>query len=707
MSLLLPSSYLSGKIEFVKGIGPARAGLLQQELGVFLVEDLLLDFPIRYVDRTVITPISQAKQDGEYVQIKGELMDFRVVGTGRARRLVALVSDETGSMELVWFKSIEWITNHLNRGMEYVVNGRVSRFRSQYNMAHPEMEAAHQKNVKTFQTFIPVYRSTEKLTKRGLDTKGRNRIMKPLVSEMPREAFVEYLPDSIRNKFKLPGIYDTISHIHYPSNQHQLKAAENRIIFEEFFFLQLRMIKQYLVRKKNLKGHVFDTVGDLFLHFFHHLLPFELTEAQKRVLREIRKDMGTGIQMNRLLQGDVGSGKTIVALLSALLARDNGFQTALLAPTEILAQQHFESLNEMTGDLKYRIAILTGKTKTAERKEILRMLRLGAVDLLVGTHALLEDRVRFDKLGLAIIDEQHRFGVAQRAKLWEKGKDLAPHVLVMSATPIPRTLHMTTYGDLDVSVIDELPPGRKPIRTLHKTEFHRSDVIKFMKEEISKGRQVYVVYPLIEESESLDLEDLNNGYEKLLIFFPRPQYQIGVVHGRMTPEEKEKEMERFSSGTTHILVSTTVIEVGVNIPNASVMVIENANRFGLAQLHQLRGRVGRGQYQSYCVLMTGSSLGDDARTRIDTMVRTNDGFEIAEVDLALRGPGKLQGTEQSGRLTFRKADLIEHKHILKTARDVAKKILEEDPDLKSPENRGILAYLEARHQSAEWWGRIS
>lgn len=705
--MLLPSSYLSGKIEFVKGIGPARAELLQQELGIFTIEDLLLDFPIRYVDRTVITPISQSRQEGEYVQIKGELKDFRIVGKGRGRRLMALIADETGTMELVWFKSIEWITNHLKRGMEYVVNGRVSKFRSQYNIAHPEMEAAHQKNVQNFQTFIPIYRSTEKLTKRGLDTKGRSRIMKPLIEGLTPETFTEYLPEELQRKFKLPGIFQTIRHIHYPSNSHQLKAAENRVIFEEFFFLQLRMIKQYLIRKRDLKGHVFDSVGSFFLDFYHDHLPFELTGAQKRVLREIRKDMGSGKQMNRLLQGDVGSGKTIVALLSALLARDNHFQTALLAPTEILAQQHFESLTDLVGNMKYRVAILTGKTKTAERKEILRMLRLGAIDLLVGTHALLEDRVQFDKLGLAIIDEQHRFGVAQRAKLWKKGKGLAPHVLVMSATPIPRTLHMTAYGDLDVSVIDELPPGRKPIRTLHKTEYYRSDVIKFMKQEIEKGRQIYVVYPLIEESESLDLEDLNNGYEKLLTFFPRPEYQIGVVHGRMSPEEKEKEMQRFSAGTTHILVSTTVIEVGVNIPNASVMVIENANRFGLAQLHQLRGRVGRGQYQSYCILMTGSSLGDDARTRIDTMVRTNDGFEIAEVDLALRGPGKIQGTEQSGRLTFRKADLIEHQHILKVARKIAQAMLTEDPELQSPRHKGILAYLESRYQSAEWWGRIS
>lgn len=705
--MLLPSSYLSGKIEFVKGIGPARAELLQQELGIFTIEDLLLDFPIRHVDRTVITPIAQSRQEGEYVQIKGELKDFRVVGQGRGRRLMALIADETGTMELVWFKSIEWITNHLKRGMEYVVNGRVSKFRSQYNIAHPEMEAAHQKNAQTFQTFIPIYRSTEKLTKRGLDTKGRNRIMKPLIEGLTPDTFTEYLPEELRRKFKLPGIFETIRHIHYPSNSHQLKAAENRVIFEEFFFLQLRMIKQYLIRKRDLKGHVFDSVGTYFLDFYHDHLPFDLTGAQKRVLREIRKDMGSGKQMNRLLQGDVGSGKTIVALLSALLARDNHFQTALLAPTEILAQQHFESLTDMVGKMKYRVAILTGKTKTADRKEILRMLRLGAIDLLVGTHALLEDRVKFDKLGLAIIDEQHRFGVAQRAKLWKKGKGLAPHVLVMSATPIPRTLHMTAYGDLDVSVIDELPPGRKPIRTLHKTEYYRSDVIKFMKQEIEKGRQIYVVYPLIEESESLDLEDLNNGYEKLLTFFPRPDYQIGVVHGRMSPDEKEKEMERFSTGTTHILVSTTVIEVGVNIPNASVMVIENANRFGLAQLHQLRGRVGRGQYQSYCVLMTGSRLGDDARTRIDTMVRTNDGFEIAEVDLALRGPGKIQGTEQSGRLTFRKADLIEHQHILKVARKIAQAMLTEDPELQSPRHKGILAYLESRYQSAEWWGRIS
>lgn len=705
--MFLPSSYLSGKIEFVKGIGPLRAELLQKELGIHLIEDLLLDFPIRYVDRTKFTDISEAFVDGQDVQIKGVLKDFRIVGQGRGRRLVALLADDTGQMELVWFKSIEWVSNHLTRGVEYVVNGRVSRFRSQYNIAHPELETASKKNIKTFQTFIPIYRSTEKLTKRGLDTKGRNRIMKPLIANLPREAFTEYLPDSLMERFRLPNIYDTIRSIHYPINSERLQWSENRIIFEEFFFLQLRLIKQYITRKKNLKGFVFDKVGDYFHTFFGNHLPFELTNAQKRVLREIRRDMGTGIQMNRLLQGDVGSGKTIVALLAALIARDNKFQTCLLAPTEILAQQHFESLSGMVEGMKYRIAILTGKTKASERKELLRMLRLGAIDLLVGTHALLEDRVQFEHLGLAIIDEQHRFGVAQRAKIWEKGKDFPPHILIMSATPIPRTLHMTSYGDLDVSVIDELPPGRKPIKTLHKTEYYRSDVIKFIKQEIAKGRQVYVVYPLIEESENLDLEDLNNGYEKLMSYLPRPDYQIGVVHGRMKPEEKEKEMSRFSTGVTQVLVSTTVIEVGVNIPNASVMIIENANRFGLAQLHQLRGRVGRGKYQSYCILMTSNRLSDDAKTRIQTMVRTNDGFEIAEVDLALRGPGKIQGTEQSGRLTFRKADLIEHKNILKAARETAKIILEKDPDLRASEHQGIRSYLEARHKMAEWWGRIS
>jgi len=705
--LFLPSVILEKKVEFVKGIGPVRAGLLQRELDIHRVEDLLLDFPIRYVDRTKILSIQEAKSAQQYVQLKGVLKDFRIVGQGRGRRLIGFLVDETGGIELVWFKSLEWLINHLERGLEYVVNGKVSQFRNSFNIVHPEMEPAHRRKAKNFQTFVPVYRSTEKLTKRGLDSKGRARIMRTLIDEITDHQFEEYLPSFLREKYKLPDINETIQWIHYPANSRQLKAAENRIVFEEFFFLQLRLIKQYLTHKKDLKGHPFDEVGKVFNRFYHDHLPFELTGAQKRVIREIRRDLGSGRHMNRLLQGDVGSGKTIVALMTALLAKDNEFQSCLLAPTEILAQQHFNSLKKMTEGMNYQIMILTGKTKPSERKEILRLLRLGAIDLLVGTHALLEDRVQWDRLGLAIVDEQHRFGVAQRAKLWQKGKLYPPHILIMSATPIPRTLHMTTYGDLDVSVIDELPPGRKEIKTIHKTEYYRPDVIKFMKQQIGKGRQIYVVYPLIEESEKLDLEDLNNGYERLLGYFPRPDYQIGVVHGRMKPEEKQQEMERFEKGMTHILVSTTVIEVGVNVPNAAVMVIENANRFGLAQLHQLRGRVGRGDYQSYCVLMTGNKLNDDARTRIQTMVRTTDGFEIAEVDLALRGPGNVQGTEQSGRLEFRKADLIEHRNILKVSREEAKNILERDPGLEEKDHSGIIKYLKSRHKHAELWGRIS
>lgn len=705
--MFLPSVILEKKVEFVKGIGPVRAALLQRELAIHRVEDLLLDFPIRYVDRTKILSIEQAKSAQQYVQLKGVLKDFRIVGQGRGRRLIGFLVDETGGIELVWFKSLEWLINHLERGLEYVVNGKISQFRNSFNIVHPEMEPAHRRKTKEFQTFVPVYRSTEKLTKRGLDSKGRARIMRSLIDEISTHHFEEYLPLYLREKYKLPDINKTIQWIHYPADMRQLKAAENRIVFEEFFFLQLRLIKQYITHKKDLKGHPFEVVGDAFNQFYHDHLPFELTGAQKRVIREIRRDLGSGRHMNRLLQGDVGSGKTIVALMTALLAKDNQFQSCLLAPTEILAQQHFNSLKKMTEGMNYQIMILTGKTKPSERKEILRLLRVGAIDLLVGTHALLEDRVKWDRLGLAIVDEQHRFGVAQRAKLWQKGKTFPPHILIMSATPIPRTLHMTTYGDLDVSVIDELPPGRKQIKTIHKTEYYRPDVIKFMKQEIGKGRQIYVVYPLIEESEKLDLEDLNNGYERLLGYFPRPEYQIGVVHGRMKPEEKQQEMDRFEKGVTHILVSTTVIEVGVNVPNASVMVIENANRFGLAQLHQLRGRVGRGDYQSYCVLMTGNKLSDDARTRIQTMVRTTDGFEIAEVDLALRGPGNVQGTEQSGRLEFRKADLIEHRNILKVSREEAQKILERDPELEEKDHEGIIKYLKSRHKHAELWGRIS
>lgn len=705
--MLLPNTFLKTKIEFVKGIGPARALVLQKEIDCHTIEDLLLDFPIRYQDRTQITPITAISADKEWVQIKGVLQDYRIIGKGRGQRLVALFTDDSGSIELVWFKSLDWVQKNFVRGQEYMVHGRVAKFRNSFNIPHPEMEklTAHQKPKYT--SFIPIYRSTEKLTKRGLDSKGRLKIMMPLISSLKQQDFEEYLAQDFIVKFRFLSIFDTIKNIHFPANDQLLKRAENRIIFEEFFFMQLRLIKQYLVKKKQLKGWPFPSVGQYFLDFFNHHLPFELTGAQKRVIKEIRQDLGSGIQMNRLLQGDVGSGKTMVAFMSVLLAKDNGFQSCLMAPTEILAQQHYASLSKMAKSLKIQVALLTGTVKGRQRKEVLRLLKLGGIDLLIGTHALIEDTVVFDKLGLAIIDEQHRFGVEQRSKLWAKGKKRPPHILIMSATPIPRTLHMTTYGDLDVSIIDELPPGRKPIKTLHKTEYYRPDVIKFIKTQIAEGRQIYFVYPLIEESEALDLEDLNNGYERLLAFLPRPQYQIGVVHGRMKPEEKEAEMNRFAKGETQVLVSTTVIEVGVNVPNATVMIIENANRFGLAQLHQLRGRVGRGGAQSYCILMTQSKLNDEARLRIDTMVRTNDGFEIAEVDLALRGPGNMQGREQSGKLVFKKGDLIEHKNILEASRKIAREILETDPELERPEHQGIKKYLTLRHQQAEWWGRIS
>ncbi|WP_236974348.1 ATP-dependent DNA helicase RecG [Membranihabitans maritimus] len=706
--LLLPNAYLSKKIEFIKGIGPARSELLEKELGMKKLEDLLMDFPIRYQDRTSISSIAQAKSGNfDWVQLKAVIRDYRIIGRKHPKRLVALATDESGSLELVWFKSHDWIIKQLVKGEEYIINGKLTKFRNSFNIAHPELELAREKKTKVSGNLIPIYRSTEKLTKRGLDTKGRGKIMKGVVAGMSRDDFWEYLPDYLIDKFKFSSIYDTIRNVHFPESQRDLKIAENRIIFEEFFFLQLRLIKQYLNKKKQIKGIVFPEVGDLFLEFFNDHLPFSLTGAQERVLKEIRRDLGSGVQMNRLLQGDVGSGKTIVAFMTVLLARDNGYQSCLMAPTEILAQQHFESISELAKDMRFRVALLTGSVKGSQRKELLRMLRLGAIDLVIGTHALIEDKVIFDNLGLSIIDEQHRFGVAQRAKLWQKGKELPPHVLIMSATPIPRTLHMTTYGDLDVSVIDELPPGRKPVKTLHKTEYFRPDVIKFMKKQIAEGRQIYIVYPLIEESENMDLEDLNNGYEKLMTFLPRPDYQIGVVHGRMKPEEKEKEMQRFSAGTTHILVSTTVIEVGVNVPNASVMIIENANRFGLSQLHQLRGRVGRGANQSYCILMTGNKLSEEAKVRLNTMVRTTDGFEVAEVDLALRGPGNIQGLEQSGKLVFKKADLIEHKNILKISREVAREILDEDPELLAPEHRGIRKYLETRHKKAALWSRIS
>ncbi len=698
---------LENPIEYLKGVGPARGELLKKELQIYTQGDLLLHFPYRYVDRTQFHRIADLDENSGYVQLRGVLRSLDTAGEGRKKRMVGRFRDPSGVIELVWFTGVQWLQKHLEVGKEYVVYGRVNAFREQVNIPHPEMEAVGPDQVQPAVVYDPVYASTEKLNNKGLDVKVRRRLMKTLLEKITEQDLQENLPPQWMEKFRFPSRFQAIQHIHFPRNQQELDAARNRLKFEELFFLQLRILQLKRRRHAASQGYVFERIGDYFHTFFHQHLPFELTGAQKRVVKEIRHDLGSGKQMNRLLQGDVGSGKTMVALLCMLIALDNGFQACMMAPTEILAQQHFNSIAEYLRDMGLEVALLTGTVKGKKRQAILDRLRDGTLHIIVGTHALLEDPVVFHRLGLAITDEQHRFGVAQRAKLWGKSAPHPPHVLVMTATPIPRTLAMTLYGDLDVSVIDELPPGRKPIQTVHRTEGHRLRVYGFMKEEIAKGRQIYVVYPLIEESETLDLQNLQEGYEALSREFPPPQYQISVVHGRMKPADKDFEMQRFLKGETHIMVATTVIEVGVNVPNASVMIVENTDRFGLSQLHQLRGRVGRGAEQSFCILMTNYNLSNEARERIQTMVRTNDGFDIAEADLKLRGPGDIEGTRQSGILNLRLADLARDGRILQTAREVAAQILDQDPELQLPAHRPLRMQLEAESRSTRQWVRIS
>ncbi|MCI5082369.1 MAG: ATP-dependent DNA helicase RecG [Saprospiraceae bacterium] len=698
---------LDTSVEFLKGVGPKRAEMLNKELSIFNFGDLLYHYPFRYVDKTQFHQIRDLQEDSGAVQLRGILRRLSVAGEGRKRRLVGRLRDDTGYIELVWFTGVHWLEKQLEIGAEYVVYGRVNAFRNQLNIAHPEMERIGAEQVKKASAFAPVYPSTDKLNTKGLDAKVRRRIMKALFEKLTPADLPENLPAYLVQKFRFPSRFSALRQIHFPKTQEELQQARNRLKFEELFFLQLRLLQIRRKRKDAIKGWNFEKIGDYFNGFYKNKLPFELTGAQKRVLREIRKDLGSGVQMNRLLQGDVGSGKTIVGLMSMLMALDNGFQTCLMAPTEILAQQHFQSISEYVEGMDIEVAFLSGSVKGKKRKAVLEGVREGKIDILIGTHALIEPTVEFKNLGLSITDEQHRFGVAQRAKLWVKNKPFPPHVLVMTATPIPRTLAMTLYGDLDVSVIDELPPGRKPVKTMHKTENHRMRVIGFMREEIAKGRQVYVVFPLIEESEKLDLQNLQDGYEALSREFPAPDYQISVVHGRMKPDDKDFEMQRFVKHETQIMVATTVIEVGVNVPNASIMVIENTERFGLSQLHQLRGRVGRGAEQSFCILMSSFKLSKEGKERIQTMVRTNNGFEIAEADLKLRGPGNIEGTQQSGILNFRIADLARDGKILKTAREVAARILDNDPKLEKPDHHPIKWYLEKHGKKLKGWSRIS
>ncbi len=684
-----------------------KGDMLKKELGIFTFGDLLMHFPYRYVDKTQFHKISDISSQSDAVQLRGILRRLDSHGEGRKKRLVGKFRDDTGAIELVWFKGAFWLEKNLVIGKEYIVYGRVNSFRGKTNIPHPEIEEVTAMNTNKVNTFSPVYHSTEKLNTKGLDAKGQRKLLELLFKKIEAHHIQENLPDYLLEKFKFPSRFEAITKIHFPTNQKELDAARNRLKFEELFFLQLRLLQIRRRRKDAIKGFPFPTIGNYFNRFFNEKLPFELTGAQKRVLKEIRKDLGSGIQMNRLLQGDVGSGKTMVGLMSMLIAIDNDFQAAMMAPTEILAQQHYASISEYVEGLDINVGFLSGSVKGKKRKVLLEQLEAGEIHILIGTHALIEDPVIFKNLGLAITDEQHRFGVAQRAKLWKKGKGKPPHILVMTATPIPRTLAMTLYGDLDVSVIDELPPGRKEIETLHKTENHRLRVIGFMKEEIAKGRQIYIVFPLIEESAKLDLQNLEQGYETLLRSFPMPEYQISVVHGRMKHKDKDFEMQRFIKNETQIMVATTVIEVGVNVPNASVMIIENTERFGLSQLHQLRGRVGRGAEQSFCILMSSFKISKEARERIQTMVRTNNGFDIAEADLKLRGPGNIEGTQQSGILNFKIADLARDGRILQTAREVASRILDNDPTFEKAAHQRLKHFIDAQGKNFKAWSLIS
>ena len=689
-------------VEFLKGVGPQRASMLNKELMIFTYGDLIQHYPFRYEDRTKFYNVCDINDEMSSVQIKGKIVKKELIATGAKKRLVANFSDGTGQMELIWFQGINWANEKVKIGVDYVVFGKPARYGSKYSIAHPEVEPLTTKNEQDG-TLHPVYPLTEKLRGKFVDNKFLLKIMQELLA-LSRDRIRETLPGSMLSKKKLLPKKEALINIHFPKNPDALQQARARLKFEELFFIQLRLLKLKLVRKDKYKGHIFNDAS-LLTAFYNNHLPFPLTGAQKKVIKEIYADLRSGKQMNRLLQGDVGSGKTIVAFICALLAIGSGAQTTLMAPTEILAQQHYKNLQKFSVAMGIPVALLTGSTKKSERKVIHEALRDGSMKILIGTHALLEEEVQFQNLGLAIIDEQHRFGVAQRSKLWQKNPDIYPHVLVMTATPIPRTLAMTLYGDLDVSVIDELPAGRKPIKTLHKFDSHRLQVNQFLRDQIAAGRQVYIVYPLIDESEKLDLKHLMDGYESVCRAFP--DVAISIVHGKMKSEAKDFEMARFVKGETRIMVATTVIEVGVDVPNASVMVIENAERFGLSQLHQLRGRVGRGAEQSYCILITSFKLGADSKTRITTMVKSNNGFEIAETDLQLRGPGDLMGTQQSGVLDLLIADLGKDNAILQDARETAISILNDDPSLSKPENQVIKTQIESLRTTVVNWSRIA
>ncbi len=693
-------------VVYLKGVGPRKAELLKKELNIVSFDDLLNCFPFRYVDKSKIYKVSEVTTDTTWFQLKGKISKLKPVGDKRMKYITASFTDESGTIGLVWFRGLSWIKNAFATNKEYILFGKPSIFKNSFNFVHPEIEEFDpmQENV-SGQRLEGVYSSTENLKNNGLGSRGISKLMRRLLN-LAADSIYETLPDQLINHFKLIPRKTALLNIHFPETTGIIEKAIHRLKFEELLFLQLQILQQKTFLQDRIPGQVFDKVGNYLNDFYAKHLPFELTNAQKRVIKEIRLDMKSGKQMNRLLQGDVGSGKTLVALMNMLIALDNGFQCCLMAPTEILATQHFNSIKKMLGKMDVRIALLTGSTKKAARKPIHAELLDGSLQILIGTHALIEETVRFKNLGFVVIDEQHRFGVAQRAKLWKKNTT-PPHVLVMTATPIPRTLAMTLYGNLDVSIIDEMPPGRKAIKTLHFWETKRLRVIGFIREQIKQGRQIYIVYPLIKESEKLDLKNLNDGFENIIRDFPLPEYQVSVLHGRMKPEDKDFEMKRFVEGKTDIMVSTTVIEVGVDVSNASVMIIENAERFGLSQLHQLRGRVGRGAEQSYCILMSGNKLSAEGRKRLEIMVKTNDGFEISEADLQLRGPGDIQGTKQSGLLDFKIANLAKDGELIAKTRRVAEHILSKDPKLSAVENKLLKQQLLKIQKEKTYFGRIS
>ncbi|HEY9008408.1 MAG TPA: ATP-dependent DNA helicase RecG [Ohtaekwangia sp.] len=696
------AAFFDTSIEFLKGVGPQRSALLNKELNIFTFGDLLQHFPFRYEDRTKFYSIKELSDDWPFVQIKGAIRKKEVIGDGSKKRLVANLVDETGEVELVWFQGINWVNEKIKIGIPYIVFGKPARFGSKFSIAHPEIDVLTQKNEQEG-SLQPVYPLSEKLRNKRIDSKTIAKLMQELLT-VSKDKIRETLPQSILNTHKLIAKKEALVNIHFPKSFELLAKSQQRLKFEELFYIQLRLLKLKLVRQEKFKGQIFQD-ATLLTKFYNEHLPFALTDAQKKVIKEIYADLKSGKQMNRLLQGDVGSGKTIVGFICMLVIVGGGSQAALMAPTEILAQQHYNGLKRYADKMQLPIALLTGSTKKSARREIHDALRSGELKILIGTHALLEEEVQFKNLGLAVVDEQHRFGVAQRSKLWQKNANIYPHVLVMTATPIPRTLAMTLYGDLDVSVIDQLPAGRKPIKTIHRFDSHRLQVNQFIRDQIEAGRQVYIVYPLIEESEKLDLKHLMDGYESVCRAFP--DYAISIVHGKMKPDAKDFEMARFAKNETKIMIATTVIEVGVDVPNASVMIIENAERFGLSQLHQLRGRVGRGAEQSYCILMTDYKLGADSRTRIETMVKTNNGFEISETDLKLRGPGDVMGTQQSGALDLMIADLAKDGPTLQLAREAAIQILQNDPELEKPENSVIRTQIDSMRKTVVNWSRIS